>query len=401
MTTLFQSLIDAHQYGLCVGPRWLRLQSGETDLMFMHPYCQSKITNLKSSRGFTLVELLVVIAIIGILIALLLPAVQAAREAARRGHCTSNLKQMGIALHNYLSAHGRFPPALVNGGNTFWPDNRVAWATGFGDDDAKANIRPGILNTSGWTILLPYLEQQALYDRYDFSQAATSEVCPYSSHASVPLMGDPAVNQPVIREHLPIMTCPSDDSPVRFADGRVAEAATTNYVFAWGSFNDFFGWYDSYLGHPQQGMFGNNGGARIRDVGDGMSNSIAVGESLQLSCWGRNSGWGAGRDGVIGMCIHPSMQWYGLSLARQTNINTTVNDLGGHNKCVRDNICGTGNCGDYPYTHWVFSSKHPGGAQFIFGDGSVTFLSETIDWYTWQYLNYINDGNILGNYEKE
>ena len=109
--------------------------------------------------GFTLVELLVVIAIIGILIALLLPAVQAAREAARRSQCTNNMKQLGVAIHNYHDTHKVFPPAGLDYG----------WA---GDANTSYSRAPSSspvnrFNISGWVMVLPYLEQSALHDQYD------------------------------------------------------------------------------------------------------------------------------------------------------------------------------------------------------------------------------------------
>src|SRR5205823_7320640 len=105
-------------------------------------------------RGFTLIELLVVIAIIAVLVALLLPAVQQAREAARRSQCKNNLKQFGLALHNYHEMASRFPAALVGSG-------RVAPTT--------VGVAPVTLNTTGWVMLLPYLDQMPAYNRYNFS----------------------------------------------------------------------------------------------------------------------------------------------------------------------------------------------------------------------------------------
>jgi len=109
-------------------------------------------------RGFTLVELLVVIAIIGVLVALLLPAVQAAREAARRMSCSNNLKQIGLALHNYHDSFKRFPPAGINYG----------WCQSPANDGRK------LFNSNGLMMLLPFVEQNALYNQYDQTQAASN-----------------------------------------------------------------------------------------------------------------------------------------------------------------------------------------------------------------------------------
>ena len=117
----------------------------------------------RGQRGFTLVELLVVIAIIGILVALLLPAIQAAREAARRAQCGNNLKQLGVAVHNYHDAYQVFPPAGIGYG----------WCS-----EGRPGF-PTMLNVSGWTMVLPFLEQQSLYDRYDPRQSASAQNTTY------------------------------------------------------------------------------------------------------------------------------------------------------------------------------------------------------------------------------
>ena len=120
--------------------------------------------------AFTLVELLVVIAIIGILVALLLPAIQAAREAARRTECTNKMKQLGVAIHNYHDTHKQFPPAGINYG----------WA-GAG---TNYPIYGKILNVNGWVMTLPFLEQQQLYDRYESNYAA----CNYTRNVPTDLV---------------------------------------------------------------------------------------------------------------------------------------------------------------------------------------------------------------------
>ncbi len=351
---------------------------------------KSKIQNPKS--GFTLVELLVVIAIIGILIALLLPAVQSAREAARRMQCANNLKQIGLALHNYHTAHSVFPPGGVNSGNAFCPQSICGWPTGCVEGDAAAHMddKGGVLNTSGWTLLLAQLDQMSLYQAYDFSQPASS-----SSGHGAQVYGDPAVNQPVIRTKLAVLACPSDLEPPGVSTGGT-EAAAGSYLFAWGNFYGCFGWYSMYGGRPGLGMFGNNGAARIADITDGLSNTIAVGESVQYNCWRDRHPWGLPYH-CVGLVASP-LTCPDIAWLRASLINMPVNEAGlTSTGCVQPSLCPNCLGGEYPHS-FVFSSMHPGGAQFVFGDGSVHFISETVEASTWRNLNYIHDGNVIGEY---
>src|SRR5690606_27248796 len=170
--------------------------------------------------GFTLIELLVVIAIIAILIALLLPAVQQAREAARRSQCKNNLKQMGLALHNYHDVAGQFPPALTHAGDVAtWP--------------AALNITFN-QSTTGFTLLLPYLDQAPLYNQYNFNEASV----PVAANG-LPLAGTGnwQANVPATSTILSVFLCPSDPAPLLHsgAVGGVYEsidAAPTSYVFS-------------------------------------------------------------------------------------------------------------------------------------------------------------------------
>lgn len=342
-------------------------------------------------QAFTLVELLVVITIIGILIAMLLPAVQAAREAARGLQCRNNLKQIGVAMQDYHATYSVFPPGIVNGPCAYGTSG--GFSTGAASGDAAKYIKPGVLNTSGWTLLLPFVEQGPLYDRYDFSQASCSQ-----TYNGVAVVGDPTVNQPVVTTKLALFSCPSEPDPGLWTDSTntAIKGAPGNYSLAWGGMNDWFGGYDWYNSNPAQGMFGNNGAARIEDVRDGTSNSIAAGESLKYTCMGIVSAWGVGRYSLGYVSSTTDSAWIRYSL-----LNATLKQSGQSSACLTSgsSAC-TGSCGGagLPYCHWVFASKHPGGANFVMGDGSVRFVGQDIDKTTWQNLNYIHDGNILGNF---
>ena len=230
-------------------------------------------------RAFTLIELLVVIAIIAVLIALLLPAVQQAREAARRSQCKNNLKQIGLALHNYHEIHKVFPPGTINPG-VMTNTNPCPF--------------PYSLNHTGWTMLLPFVDQAPLYNQFN------AMICSGPARASScsPLLGSwPNSNKAVTSQILSVLLCPSDKAPARYTNTssgsyKSDEAAPTNYVFASASTME----YDSLwsvvatrgpttlrngMKVPYLGAFGNNSNCRLADITDGTSNTILVGESLQ------------------------------------------------------------------------------------------------------------------------
>ena len=241
-------------------------------------------------RGFTLVELLVVIAIIGILIALLLPAVQAAREAARRSQCVNNLKQMGIAPQNYHDIQRVFPPAKIGDGfqSSGWSPNFV------------------VLNTTGFVLLLPHIEQQAMYQRYNFnlpSSLSTNYGKPIASGAS-----NTTWNQQVFSVPLPAYTCPSDNNPAHVGNPYNANVvgqweenspAQSNYFFASGAIQTTPRHGATTMGGTIRiGPFGNDGAAKIADIKDGTSNTIAIGETKQptpgKASWIYGPFWGCG-----------------------------------------------------------------------------------------------------------
>jgi prepilin-type N-terminal cleavage/methylation domain-containing protein len=327
-------------------------------------------------RGFTLIELLVVIAIIAILIALLLPAVQQAREAARRSSCKNNLKQFGLALHNYHDVHKEFPPALISSGRY-----------------NNANAGP-VLNTTGWVLLLPFYDQAPLYDAYNFNLPSST-----SSPYGRPLAGnvtDSSANRAIYSQNLEVHQCPSDPlsgskqtyTPDTTEFYEANQVARSSYLFSTGALTDYnrdYGYYRS-IGYRYLGAFGNDGAARIAYFTDGSTNTILVGEAKQLSTstvYGPY--WGAG----VHTCCHGRITTYG-----PTDPNRDYTTLNGE-PYVR--IYGSDVWQDRQYA-WQFGSHHTGGAHFALGDGSVRFISDSIDYVTWQRLGWIQDGNPISEF---
>ena len=338
--------------------------------------------------GFTLVELLVVIAIIGILIALLLPAVQAAREAARRAQCVNNLKQLGVAEHNYHDTFKVFTPAklnpgavsLVNAARTGW-DNQPT------------------LNTTGWAMLLPFVEQAPLHAKYLFNYCASPStwggVLPPVVH---PTLG-PDPNASAYQVRLSFLECPSADTaglqrtyrPGTSYPYSMDNAWKTNYLFASGLFTEYSPDYKFYSGDIRQGMFGNNGAARIAQVRDGTSNSIMFGESLAFPHKTSTL------YGPFGLCgTHTSTHGRVYSNRSSRPIAFTNMLQANRYRLNADYVSTAGSINVGRSYAWVFKSLHPGGANFAMGDGSCRFISETIALLTWNQVNYIHDGETQG-----
>ncbi|HQX53716.1 MAG TPA: DUF1559 domain-containing protein [Planctomycetaceae bacterium] len=329
----------------------------------------------RSPRGFTLIELLVVIAIIAILVSLLLPAVQQAREAARRTQCRNNLKQLGLALANYHDVHGVHPPAMINSGRFesfpfYSQGNRV-------------------LNTTGWALLLPFLEQANAWQKYDFNQCSTG-----SSPVLMPVAGDDTANLSVTQMMLPVLGCPSDPSAGEqstHAPGTVDifsrnGARRSSYLFAAGRFTDWDSPWVETAYDIRRGMFGNNGAARIADLRDGSSNTIAIGEShgglrskvsINFGPWGLTG---------TNTCCHGRV----FSDSEESVDATQFFD-------TRWALNAAWDSSGRSYA-WVFNSSHTGGGQFLLGDGSVRFLSDVMDYRIFCLLNYIRDGQVTGDF---
>lgn len=333
-----------------------------------------------SLRGFTLIELLVVIAIIAILIALLLPAVQQAREAARRTQCKNNLKQLGLALHNYHDTHGIFPNSM----DSYFP----------GGVPSRSNPR----NHSWMVMILPFIDQAPLYQSIDFSSQLYGQTL--------------AGGQLVTAQKMTPYRCPSDTD---IEPSQIYDLGITNYAGSQG-----FDWWRR-RGQVHEGMFSLQAKVKMASIKDGTSNTIAVGEvNTTGQKWGgRRGGAGTPRNGG------------GEAVFRNWSVSVTheaIASNAGYNITTPDGAAAEDGTWwkNAPYAMGPYyiaahminsdwpgpSSLHVGGAQFLMADGAVRFISENIDYHgdhnasagapsLWMSLNTINGGtydSIVGEF---
>lgn len=318
----------------------------------------------KPKQGFTLIELLVVIAIIAILIALLLPAVQQAREAARRTQCRNNLKQLGLALHNYHDVFNTFPPGYTARGLS-------------ASDPVTAETGPGF----AWSFaILPQMEQTNLVNQVNTDGNAQD------------LNNIQAVQGTVLSAFL----CPSDAAPDSF---EVTDTASNTYVLPRSNYPGILGYASVTMNAGRaSGVFYRNSRTKFRDITDGTSNTICVGERKAkhdfnqpnppvdaFTTWYaaipqviRNAGMAGMMSGmtegpgsmVLGHVGQPAMMSMMAMHATPNNTNHIVH----------------------------FSSQHTGGVQFLLCDGSVHFLSENISYDVFRNLGERADGEVLGEF---
>ena len=312
-------------------------------------------------RGFTLIELLVVIAIIGVLIALLLPAVQAAREAARRAQCVNNLKQLGLAMHNYEGTHGSLPPGRLD----------CCWGT--------------------WVcFVLPYLEQDAVYDSYNTEGNATLNVMRYGSPENIT----------AVSTRLNALSCPSDspNAPISVSINGVSRGVQSyNYVANFGTTGNAqqatlngvanagtpFGWMSARMvGDPSRPA---NAGTTVKfaDIRDGLSNTllnsevvVAQGVDLRGFVW-----WGDGSN-------------FTTYLPPNATLPDRIYTAGYCKYPLQDNPpCAASTTTDP--NMMASRSRHPGGVNSLFGDGSVRFMKNSVAINIWRAISTTRGGEVV------
>jgi prepilin-type N-terminal cleavage/methylation domain-containing protein/prepilin-type processing-associated H-X9-DG protein len=353
---------------------------------------------IRKRQGFTLIELLVVIAIIAVLIALLLPAVQAAREAARRAQCTNNLKQMGLAMHNYVSAQTMIPPVSVD---QYWDKNNNA-------------VPQPHQNYSQHVRLLPYLEQAATYNAWNHAFGARWND------------GNPVQNElpnaTIVLMQATFFLCPSDPnkgSTIPNQIGGTVIAGPTNYP-------SNIGMNRRCNGGQTDLNWAFNGPNGILSTWDGIGrrmitiNSFTDGTSTtaMFSEWVKGPGEGPPRPNGLGMVYY---------LPNRTGSNAFPTDLQFAQSCQQTAITGANQCHGWKGEWWTWgastiyshtnlpnryaceysdqnvdwratitmqnaSSMHPGGVNVLFMDGSVRFIKSSVNWQPW-YAIATPDGN--------
>lgn len=317
----------------------------------------------KPKQGFTLIELLVVIAIIAVLIALLLPAVQQAREAARRTQCRNNLKQLGLALHNYHDVYDTFPPGYT--ARTVSPTSPISDETG-----------PGF----AWSFaILPQMEQANLVNQVDTNGNAQDA-------GNIAVVQDKVLNA---------FLCPSDSAPNSF---QVTDTSSNTFQLPRSNYPGILG-YASATMNPgnASGVFYRNSRTKFRDISDGTSNTICVGERKAMHDFNNQAPveafttWYAAIPNVI---RNAGMSGMMASMA-EGPASMILGHVGQPAMMSMMQMHSTPNNTNH-IVH--FSSQHTGGVQFLLCDGSVHFVSENIDYDLFRNLGERGDGNVLGEF---
>lgn len=327
------------------------------------------VLNRKRRAAFTLVELLVVIAIIGILVGLLLPAVQAAREAARRMSCSNNLKQLGLAMHNFESAFKKLPPGYLG------PSRALPFDAPTGNHQYY-----GLL-----PYLMPYIEMDNLYNQMPAQLmridrlADVSEDIRWSATLPPALLGSSTQPWNLSQFQIPAFRCPSDAKMPTVmwtrahTRGSSSGAGSLTMTF-WSGTGSFLNVgrtnYVGVHGRPdldgglRQGIFRNRSATKFSGISDGLSNTLALGET---------------HGGVQASSDNAPASWLWMS-ASTIPSSTSATWMPGQN------------------SRTAFNSFHTGLVQFTLADGSVRQISNSIDAPTWLTINGMNDAEVVGEY---
>ncbi len=316
----------------------------------------------RRTQGFTLIELLVVIAIIAVLIALLLPAVQQAREAARRSQCKNNLKQLGLALHNYHDTFGVFPPgsfASVYG----------TYVSGGTDGSRKCWFQ----------MILPYIDQAPLYN----------QLVPYFNNGTDML----SVPQSIITSRITVLQCPSDPTAGKVSS--TGQGFVGNYVLCNGPQDPATSINGNSNGYKCNGMFYGISSTKIRDITDGTTNTLMGSEIIVVPDSGTDPGGCYGGIYDYRGAYYNQLHWGSMFTALNPP-NTNVPDQ-------IWNACGS--TARTPCSGCAISSNliharsmHTGGAHLMLGDGSIRFVSSNIDRTSFQALGGRNDAILTGDF---
>ena len=320
--------------------------------------------------AFTLIELLVVIAIIAILIGLLLPAVQKVRESAARTQCANNLKQIGLAMHNYESTYGSFPPGFIS-------TTTGAWSGG--GNDAVAESGPG---WSFLSLILPYAEQENLYRSINLSLPITNPVNTTARSTTVTIYRCPSDMGP---NRATVWMAPANGgSPMPATVGTISDIATTSYVGCLGGGNptDAPAYTAMYEQQPFNGIFHRNQGVRIADISDGTSNTIGVGE--RMSAFSSN-GWA----GVIPGATSVYSDQHAARLGQPVGVTArpAITQVTVH--------CRSSGPNSPTASPGSFFGPHQNSSLFLNMDGSTRLIPSTINVQTFRDLAGRNDGKII------